>query len=223
LLNPSGRDPSNDYRRYDFADMLRLQQILFFRELDISLKKIKRILDDPSTDRLALLQQHHESLERRVQRLQSLQGTIEKTIQNLKEEGPMPLTDKELYEGFDKETIERYNREAREIYDPELVTAVDHKVRNLSKAQWWEIQDEGSAIAEGLAELIDHKPVDPAVQVFITRLHSWVENFYPAPASVFQGLGVLYSTHAEFRAYYDKYAPNLADFMKDAMNHFAAT
>jgi len=223
LLNPGSRDPSNGYRRYDFDDLLRLQQILFFRELDFPLKQIKRILDNPTVDRLALLQQHHEHLGLRIASLRSLQATIEKTRYKLQAEDEMPLTDQELYAGFNQTTIDRYNREVRATYDPDTIAAVDRKVRSLSKAQWKAIQAEGQAIAQGLADLMDRQPNDPAVQVLITRQHDWIKNFYPAPASVFRGLGELYATHQEFRAYYDRFAAGLADFMKQAMDHFADT
>ena len=61
----------------------------------------------------------------------------------------------------------------------------------------------------------------PEVQETITRHHAWIENFYPASAEVYSGLGQLYVEHPEFRAYYEAYAPNLADFMQAAMNYYA--
>jgi DNA-binding transcriptional MerR regulator len=222
LLKPQSRN-DNDYRQYGFADLLRLQHILFFRELDIPLKKIKAILDDPLLDRTALLRKHHCNLELQIERLRSLQATIEKTIHNLQEEDDMPLTDAELYEGFSKEKIETYNREVRQTYDPDVVKEVERNVRNMSKAQWQDIKDEGGAIAAELAKLIDHDPAEPDVQTLIARQHAWIENFFPAPAKVFRGLGELYATHKEFRAFYDRYAPGLADFMREAMNHYADT
>ncbi len=222
LLKPKSRD-DNDYRQYGFGDLLRLQQILFFRELDVPLNKIKAILDDPQLDRVALLKKHHQNLALQIERLESLQATIKKTIHNLQEEDDMPLTDAELYEGFSKEKIEEYNQEVRQTYDPKVVKEVDRKVRNMSKAQWQDIKDEGGAIAASLAKLIDRDPADPSVQALIARQHAWIENFFPAPAEVFRGLGELYATHEEFRAFYDRFAPGLADFMREAMNHFADT
>jgi len=222
LLKPQSRD-DNNYRQYDFEDLLRLQQILFFRELDVPLKKIKAILDDPQLDRVALLRKHHQNLALQIERLESLQATIKKTIHNLQEEKDMPLTDAELYEGFSKEKIDEYNREVRLTYDPEVVKQVDRKVRNMSKAQWQEIKDEGGAIAKALAKLMDRDPADPEVQALIARQHAWIENFFPASGEVFRGLGELYATYEEFRAFYDRFAPGLADFMREAMNYFADT
>lgn len=222
LLEPSQRDPSNHYRLYDFADLLKLQQILFFRELDFPLEQIKDILASPANNRITLLRQHDQNLGLRVERLRTLQATIQKTIQKLQMEDEMPLTDQELYEGFEKTTIDRYKQEVRETYDPETVAAVDRRVRSYSKVQWQAIQAEGGAIAEGLAGLMGCQPQDPEVQELIARQHAWIENFFPAPAPVFRGLGELYSTHAEFRAFYDMFAPGLADFLKAGIDYFCA-
>lgn len=223
LLQPGGRDPSNDYRQYDYDDLLRLQQILFFRELDVPLKQIKRILDDPELDRVHLLRQHHQSLALQIERLQKLQGTVTKTITNLEEEGTMPLTDQELYEGFDRETMERYQKEVREQYDPTTVELADRNVRKMSKTQWSAVKEEGQAIAESLAALMDRSPDDPAVQALAARQHAWLEHFFPVSAERFRSLASLYTTNPEFRSFYDAFAPGLADFLKQAMEHYADT
>ncbi len=135
----------------------------------------------------------------------------------------MPLSDKELYEGFSNKKIEQYNREVREKYDPEDVKKVDHKVRSMSREQWSAVKEEGGAIAAELAKLINRTPSDPEVQALIARQHAWIENFYPASAEVFRGLGDLYTTHEEFHAFYDHFAPNLADFMQKAMQIYSDT
>jgi hypothetical protein len=52
-------------------------------------------------------------------------------------------------------------------------------------------------------------------------MYAWIENFYPAPAEVYRGLGQMYAEHPEFRAFYDRFAEGLADFMQIAMDYFA--
>lgn len=222
LLNPSCRG-ENDYRLYDFDDLLRLQQILFFRELDVPLKKIKRVLDDPGEDWIGILKQHHHQLDREIERLKKLKITIEKTIHNLEDKDTMPLKDAELYEGFSKEKIERYQREVQNTYDHKKVEEVDRKIRSMDKSQWAAVKNEGSAIASELANLIDRDPADPDVQALIARQHAWIENFYSAPAEVFRNLGDLYANHPEFHAYYDQFAPDLANFLRKAMRFYSET
>jgi len=219
LLKPSSRTAVG-YRLYGEPDLLRLQQILFFKELDVPLNEIRDILDDPAFDPVRALENHRRWLQKRAERLTRLLKTIDKTIQKLTEVD-MQLTDEELYAGFTQEQIERYQREARELYDPRMVEASERRVRQMSKAQWEAVKQEGGEVAQGLAGLMDRAPGDPQVQQIIARHHAWIEQFYPASAEIYRGLGQLYVEHAEFRAFYDRFRPGLADFMQAAMVHYA--
>ena len=58
LLKPSAVDGQNGYRDYDADCLARMQEILFYRELDFPLEEIRRILDAPDYDRgMALARQ----------------------------------------------------------------------------------------------------------------------------------------------------------------------
>ena len=62
LLRPAQVDKANGYRYYDESSLLRMQEILFYRELDFSLKSIQDILSSPNYDKAeALRQQKHLS------------------------------------------------------------------------------------------------------------------------------------------------------------------
>ena len=58
LLSPSARSPAG-YRLYDEADLLRLRQILFYRELDFPLDDIAAIVADKGVDAGAHLRRQH--------------------------------------------------------------------------------------------------------------------------------------------------------------------
>src|SRR5580704_4516137 len=79
LLKPSVRTDAG-YRQYGEAELLRLQQILFYKELDLSLKQIAEILDDPGFDLVEALVGHRIALSARRDRLTTLLNTIEATI-----------------------------------------------------------------------------------------------------------------------------------------------
>jgi len=219
LLSPSTRT-SAGYRLYREEDLLRLQQILFFRELDFPLEQIAAILDDPGFDRVRALESHRRLLSEQVGRLQRLLTTVDKTIARLTE-GQMGLTDEELYEGFSKEQAERYRREARELYGEEVVEASEQRARQMTKAEWNTVKDEGEAVTRGLAALADRDPADPEVQALIARHYAWVATFWTPNAASYAGLGQLYTDNPEFRANYDKYRPGLADFMRAAMEVYS--
>ena len=219
LLKPSARTAAG-YRLYGTEDLLRLQQILLYRELGLPLAEVRRILDDPGFDPVQALAQHRRTLELHAERLAHLLHTIDRTIARLTEVD-MSLTDEELYEGLPKETVDRWKREVNEQYDPKLVAESNRRVRGMSKDQWNSVKAEGDAISRRMAELMGRPAADPEVQTTIARQHAWIENFYPCSAEMFVGLGQLYTDNPEFRANYDKYRPGLADFMRDAMAYYA--
>ena len=219
LLNPSARTAAG-YRQYGEADLLRLQQILFFKELDFPLADIQAILDQPGFDQVQALHDHQRLLQQEADRLGRLLNTIEKTISRLTEDN-MSMTDEELYEGFTPEQIERYAREVNERYDPKIVAESNRRVRNMSKAQWQTVKAEGDAVAQQLAGLMDKQPSDAAVQAAIARHYAWVDNFWHPTAESYRGLGQGYAEHPEFRAFYEKYRPGLADFLRAAMTYYA--
>ena len=219
LLKPSQRTEAG-YRLYTEDELFRLQQIMFFKELDVPLSDIKAVLDDPDFDPINALESHRRLLAQQAQRLNGLLKTIDKTLHRLKE-NDMTVTDKDLYEGFTAEQIERYEREALEMYDLQTVRAANQRVRKMSKGQWQAIKEEGRAVTQAIAELIGRDSADADVQALIARHHAWIENFYDCSAEIYIGLGQLYTQHDEFRAFYEKVWPGLAEFMQAAMIHYA--
>lgn len=218
LLRPVTRTESG-YRLYGERELLLLQQIMFFRQLVVPLEEIRRILADPHFDQVRALRRHRELLQAEAGRLGRLVDTIDKTLHML--EGKMTLSDAELYEGFSQEQIERYKRESREQYGVEVVEESERRAKTMSKGQWQTVKDEGEAVTQGLARLMDRPVDDPEVQALIARHYKWVATFWTPDAAAYQGLGQLYTDNPEFRATYDKYRVGLADFLREAMAHYA--
>ena len=187
LLTPSARTAAG-YRLYGTKDLLRLQQILLYRELDLPLEEIRRILDDPGFDPVRALAQHRRTLELRAERLARLLNTIDRTIARLTEVD-MSLTDEELYEGLPKEKVDRWKREVDERYDPQAGRGVESPRPAMSKEQWNAVKAEGDAVSRRMAELMGRPVSDPEVQATIARQHAWIENFYPCSAEMFRGPG----------------------------------
>ena len=219
LLKPSSRTAAG-YRLYREAELLRLQQILLFRELDVPLETIRSILDDPAFDPVEALEAHRRTLEGQAARLTHLLQTIDRTILRIKGD-TMALTDEELYEGLPKEQSERWRREAREMYGADAVEESEQRVRKLSKAEWNALKEEGDAVTRGLAALMEREPGDPEVQELIARHYAWVDHFWHPTAEAYRGLGQLYVENDEFRASYDRYRAGLAEFMRAAMDYYA--
>lgn len=97
LLKPA-RHAENGYRFYEEPQLLRLQQILFYRELGFELKKIKEVLDREDFEKVAALESHREVLQQNLTRTQRLIETIDNTIEHLK--GARKMQAEELFAGF---------------------------------------------------------------------------------------------------------------------------
>jgi DNA-binding transcriptional MerR regulator len=97
LLKPAYHG-TNGYRFYEEAQLLLLQQILFYRELGFELRQIQRILGRADFERVAALQSHRKVLQRDLRRTGALIETIDKTIQHLK--GKRKMKSQEMFAGF---------------------------------------------------------------------------------------------------------------------------
>ncbi len=220
LLIPAYRSESR-YRLYSENELLRLQQILFFRELDFPLKQIIEILDNPDFEEIKALKNHRVLLQERVIRIRKLQNTIDKTINSLKEKEMNLVTDEELYAGFSEEQVDRYKQEVRKKYDGRIVRESEKRISKMTKEKWKEVKNEGEEVALEIAKLLDREPDDPEVQVLIGRHYRWICNFYVPSQEVYCGLGNLYIENKEFRDYYEKLKTGLSGFMRDAMIYYA--
>ena len=88
LLKPSHLLP-NGYRQYEEAEWLRLQQILFFRELEFPLDDIKRIIQAPTYSTVAALREQKKMFKLKQQRLEQLIKSIDKTIKTMTQQKPI--------------------------------------------------------------------------------------------------------------------------------------
>jgi DNA-binding transcriptional MerR regulator len=206
------------YRVYGPAELLRLQQILFLKELDVPLSEVARILGQPEFDPVQALRGHRRLLEERIGRLYRLLDTLDRTVAQY--EGGCMLKDEELYEGFSREDAARMRREAREQWGVEAVEASERKVRRMSKDEWAAVRKEGEALNADLARLMDKDPGDPAVQAVVARHRAWIEHFWTPTAETYRALGRSYVDHPEFRAFYERVSPGLAEFLAEAIARY---
>jgi DNA-binding transcriptional MerR regulator len=219
LLLPSSIE-SNGYRQYDTQAVIRLQQILFYKELGLSLKEIKAMLDTPGFDMVAALESHKSDLESKTERLLEILDTIENTIKHLK--GEPFMSDADLFKGFDEAQQEEYEKEVVARW------GADNPAYKQSKQRWGSYSDERKgeilremqAITLGLVEHIKKDPDNPAVQTLVAQQHRWVNYFWDCNLEQFEALGQGYATDPKFSAMYQGYHPELPEFLYKAIQHY---
>ncbi|MFN8530029.1 MAG: MerR family transcriptional regulator [Anaerolineae bacterium] len=219
LLRPS-HVGANGYRYYDDEALLRLQQILFYREMGLELLHIKDLLDDPEFDVVAALQSHRTVLEAKREHLRALISTIDDTITHLTEGKPM--SKKALFKPFSEKEQKHYERLARLEYGPTYVNESVKRWAGYSKAQKQAILDEASEIYRDVVAAIEKKrPANsPEVQAILVRWEKNLHHFYDPPLEMLRGLGETYRTHPGFIESLGKIHPDLPEYMGEAVAVF---
>ncbi|QHT71089.1 MerR family transcriptional regulator [Rhodocytophaga rosea] len=226
LLKPAIRTEAR-YRLYGEKQLLRLQQILFYKEMDFSLEEIGHILDKPDFDMLQAMEHHKTALQYRYDRLYTLLQTVDKTISHLK--GTIMLTPEELYEGLPKDKAEAYRKEAIAEYGESTVARSENYLRQLSKQDFAKLKAENQQIAKTLFSMLQEDPASDKVQQQIKRHYAIIRTFWgtansPDPqADAYAGLGQLYVSDERFTMAEGIPQPEYALFMSKAMRHFADT
>jgi DNA-binding transcriptional MerR regulator len=221
ILKPA-RMNSSGYRIYGQAEVDRLQQILFYRELGVSLESINKIVTAPSFNGAQALKEHREQLLDKRKQLDLLISNVEKTITLT--EGRMTMTDKEKFEGFKQKIIDdnekKYGTEIREKYGDDTVNKSNEKLKNMTQAEHEEVTRLANEVTATLAEAF--KNGDPASETAqkAADLHKqwliyyWSEYSKEAHA----GLAQMYVDDERFKAHYDEKQPGTAEFLRDAIH-----
>lgn len=213
LLKPLTRTESN-YRYYGKEELLRLQQILFYRELDLPLAKIAELLGDPSFDTEEALRSHREELLKRRDRSIELLKTIDKTIKHLKSK---KMKAEDMYRGFSKEQAKAHEKEAREKWGETIVEESKQRVKNMGREGLDKLLKEGEGISGSLARLQTLSPSDERVQKFIQGHYTLINSFYTVTPRIYRGLADLYVNDERFKRNYDKHGEGLAEFLRAGM------
>ena len=219
LLKPS-RVGENGYRYYGEESLLRLQQILFYRELGIPLEDIKKIMGRRDFDVIGALYSHKEALQNQVTRLNRLIHTVDNTINHLK--GNIIMSEKSYFEGFSEEEQEKYAAEAEQLYDPETVRESNRKWKTYSAAKKESILAEGNAVYVDMIAAMPKGAASPEAQAIVGRWRKHMDYFWTPNLDQLLALANGYNDDPRFKASFDKMHPHLAEFMGEAVKVYVA-
>ncbi len=220
LLRPA-RIASSGYRIYGGSEVDRLQQILFYRELDVPLEQIRTIMNDSHFSGPDALREHRMQLLAQRQRLDRLIENLDQSIAAL--EGDSPMKDKDKFEGFKRSLVDenerKYGEEVRQKYGKEAVERSNARVMGLTEAQYAEVTRLADDLARTLADAF--RTGDPAGELAqkAADLHrQWLCHFWEVYSPEgHAGLAQMYVDDPRFTAHYDKEQPGTAAFLRDAI------
>jgi DNA-binding transcriptional MerR regulator len=220
ILKPA-RTNSSGYRIYGLNEVDQLQQILFYRELGVSLESIRDIVTDPSFGEVRALKEHREKLLEKRQQLDRMLANVDKTI--AVKEGRTTMRDEEKFAGFKQKLIEdnekKYGKEVREKYGDEAFEKSNSKLKNMNQAEYDEITKLGETVLETLqAAVLTGDPADELAQKAADLHRQWLSFYWDSyTKEAHAGVAQMYVDDERFKAYYDKYQPGAAEFLRDAV------
>jgi DNA-binding transcriptional MerR regulator len=224
LLKPALIRP-NGYRYYKQGELLRLQEILFYRAVGMALADIKALLDGPASA-LERLQKHRTDLAEHAKRQAEMMATLDATIAHLTGENIMANLD--LYTPFSAETQAEYETWLIDTYGPRMaeqiatskdaIAAMPNGLTGAMKA----LQSIETRLVEAYQGGTDaaHEHLHAVLEeqrALMAKL--WGK---PCPPEGFAGLADLYLTHPDFVARYERLAHGFSQWLPVAMKTHAA-
>ena len=192
------------HRLYGAEEAKRLQQILFLKELDFSLKETKELLDASKDDYLTFFTNQHQALLDKKDHLENIINLIEKTIQH--EKGMIHMTDSEKFKAFKEQQL----KENREKYEDELIKTYGQDSLEKSEAKYRELTEQElnydmKETEEKMLSLLEKDVLIPSETAnLIYQLHNkWLNYSLDLTPEIHRSLADMYLADERFTAYYD--------------------
>ena len=213
LLKPAFVDEWTGYRYYDENSLLRMQEILFYRELDFSLKSISEILSSPDYDKKKAISEQKNLLILKKERLERLISAIEKA-----EKGEIVM------KVFDNSEFDKYKEEVKEKWgNTDAFKEYSEKMKNYSKDKQSSLTDEMNNLFGEFSACMKNslKPDSENVQDLVKRLQNRISyNYYHCTPDILSGLGQMYVYDERFRENIDKNGVGTAEFVSAAITAY---
>ncbi len=211
LLSPDWTDAQTGYRYYGPVALTRMQEILFYRELDFPLAAIRDMLAAPHYDRAAALGDQKRLLLLKKKRLEALIAAIERA-----EEGDT-MTD---FTAFDHSAIDRYKEETRQRWG-HTDAYRESEQRGVGEATMAEGMD-AILVAFATAKQAGAQPDDATAQALVERLQLFITRTqYTCTLEILHYLGEMYVEDERFRHHIDRYGEGTAAFIRQAIVQYS--
>ena len=214
LLKPSYVDEQNGYRFYDESSLERMQEILFYRELDFPLKSIAEILASPNYDKQKALAEQKRLLTLKKDRLTRLIAALEQA-----EKGEITMS---AFDNSEYETVrQQYEDEAKQRWGAtDAYKESQAKTAGYSKDKWNDVLAGMNGIFGEFAECKNcGESVDSdATQRLVKKLQDYITaNFYRCTDDILAGLGQMYICDERFKNSIDKNGEGTAEYVAEAI------
>ena len=214
LLKPAFIDERNGYRDYDEKSLGRMVEILFYRELDFSLKSILEIISSPDYDKAMAIRKQKELLTLKKERLERLISALDEA-----EKGEIPMN---TFNNNEYETARKqYVDEAKQRWGgTDAYKESERKTAGYSADKWNDVNAGLNAVlAEFAATFKDGvAPESESAQLLVKKLQQYItDNFYTCTNEILTGLGQMYVADERFKTNIDRNGAGTAEFISEAI------
>ena len=210
LLKPAVVDEATGYRYYDENSLLRMQEILFYRELDFSLKSIGEILSSPNYDARKSLEEQKILLTLKKERLERLISSIDDAMKGAN-----------VMSAFDNNDFEQYKAEAQEKWGKtDAYRQHAERTKHYSKQKWNDLAEGMDYIMAEFSACMrkGESPASDEAQNLVKKLQNHInEKYYLCTNEILAGLGQMYVADERFKNNIDKHANGTAAFICEAI------
>lgn len=217
LLKPAYVEEQTGYRYYDEVSLERMQEILFYRELDFSLKNICELLSSPNYDKQEALDKQRKLLVLKKERLERLIGALDNAKRG---EYVMRAFDNREYE----ETKKQYEAEVKQRWgETDAYKEHQKKTKGYSKEKWQEANAGLEEIMEEFARCKDKGVTADSKEAtaLAQKLQNHItEQYYTCTKEILAGLGKMYVADERFRNNIDKHGEGTAAFVSEAIRKY---
>ena len=213
LLRPARVDRATGYRFYDETSLLRMQEILFYRELDFSLKSIGEMLSSPDYDKTRALGEQKQLLRLKKERLERLISAIDHAMKG-----------ENVMKAFDNTEFETYKAEAQQRWgETDAYREHAQKTKGYSKDKFSALAADMDLIFGEFALCMKNgaAPEDREAQELVKKLQDHITgNYYTCTRPILSGLGQMYVADERFRNNIDRHGDGTADFVSQAIARY---
>ncbi len=210
LLMPAYVDPFTGYRYYDENSLLRMEEILFYRELDFSLKQIGEMIASPGYDKNKALDEQKQLLILKKERLERLIVAIDGAMKG-----------ENIMKAFDNSELEQQKTEAKERWGATAAyKEYAEKTKGYTNRDWEETTaGMDRVMAEFAAAMVrGESPDSSEAQGLVKALQSYItENYYHCTKEILAGLSQMYVEDERFQKNIDKHGQGTAAFIREAV------
>ncbi|WP_368936796.1 MerR family transcriptional regulator [Bacillus sp. SH8-8] len=211
----------NGYRIYDRNSLAKLQKILFFKEMDFSLKEIADILKLTREEQQQLLKKHNQTLLLKKQRLETIITAVDEYVSG-----------KDIYNLniFNNSSIlslqEQYAHEAKYIYgETEKYKEFEGKLKKHSPSEkanlFHEFEQNMERVFRKIASYINQSPTSDEVQQLIVEWKSYLEQSIVCDSEMLTCIANTYKFDNRFKNYINQFSnEDLAEFLYNAIIHY---